>query len=77
MPRNVQPPRHPDAGEPADVVKQPLQPRGACRMADQPLVQADRQHARLDATLAVEEIERVAAINKEVVARRERTSAEF
>jgi len=45
-------------------------------VADDPHVQADRQHPRLGGTLAVQEVERVAAVMEEVVAGGENAAAE-
>ena len=60
-----------------DVVEQSFQARRSRGMADDPHVQADREHFRLGRALAIQEVERVAAVMKEVVAGREHAAAEL
>ena len=59
------------------MVEQPLEAAGTGGMADDPHVQADGEHAGLGGALAIQEVERVAAIGEEVVAGGEGAAAEF
>ena len=70
VPRDIEPPRGPHASKPADIIQQAFQPSRPRGVANQPLVQADRQHARLRPPLAIQEVERVAAVVEEVVTSR-------
>ena len=76
--RDIQPPRHPDPANRADMVEQSLQPRRAAPgWPIRRMCSADRQHVRLGRALRIQEIERVAAVMEEIVAGRERAAAEF
>src|SRR5215469_8540498 len=77
MASDLDPAADPYAGEAPDVVEQPLQTACARRMADDAHVQADRHHSRLRGALAIQEVERVAAISEEVVSGREGAAPEL
>ena len=60
--------RDPDPIEAADIVQKPHQPRGTAGPAGETAMQADRHHFRRALAFAVEKIEAVAQIGKEIVA---------
>jgi hypothetical protein len=77
MPRDVDAARDPDAGMARHMVEQALQADRATGMADDAIVQADRQQLRLRPTFFVQHVEGVAAVGEEIVGGGEAAAAEF
>ena len=68
VPGDVDAPRHPDPVVTTDVVEEARQRRRPAGAADEPAMQADRDHLRRCLALGIEQVEGVLQIGEELVA---------
>src|SRR6266852_2332018 len=77
VPRDVDPAADPDTLVALDMLDEADQRLGAAGMASEPHMEADRHHPRPLRSLLVQQIEAVAQIGEEILARTERAAAEL